>query len=191
LTPATGFDIIAIGGSAGSLPVMGKLIRAFPPEMKTPVILVLHRLKNVHSELNKLMSADRQIIEPEDKEQVKPGCIYLAPQNYHLLVEPDGTFSLDYSELVHYSRPAIDETFFSVAAAYGRRALGILLSGANSDGAAGLLRIVKNGGTGIAQDPEEAEFEIMPLAAIELSHKIDVMRTDDIATFIRSKYTNK
>ncbi|WP_255578475.1 chemotaxis protein CheB [Chitinophaga sp. sic0106] len=191
MKPATGFDIIAIGGSAGSLPVMGKLVRELPPDMKTPVILVLHRLKNVYSELNKLMSTNRPIIEPEDKEPVKPGCIYLAPQNYHLLVEPDNTFSLDYSELVHYSRPAIDETFFSIAATYGRGALGILLSGANSDGAAGLLRIVKNGGTGIAQDPEEADFDIMPLAAIELSNKIDVMRTDEIATFIRTKYTNK
>ncbi|MBV7531459.1 chemotaxis protein CheB [Chitinophaga sp. sic0106] len=170
---------------------MGKLVRELPPDMKTPVILVLHRLKNVYSELNKLMSTNRPIIEPEDKEPVKPGCIYLAPQNYHLLVEPDNTFSLDYSELVHYSRPAIDETFFSIAATYGRGALGILLSGANSDGAAGLLRIVKNGGTGIAQDPEEADFDIMPLAAIELSNKIDVMRTDEIATFIRTKYTNK
>ncbi|MBV8251734.1 MAG: chemotaxis protein CheB [Chitinophaga sp.] len=188
---STRFDIIAIGGSAGSLSVVARLLKALPGEMDTPVVLIMHRLKNVSSELNRLLAFGRPIQEPEDKERMKAGHIYLAPQNYHLLLEADGTFSLDYSELVHYSRPAIDESFYSIADAYGKRALGILLSGANADGAEGLARIVKNGGAGIVQDPMEAEFRIMPQAAIDMSADIKIMKTDEIISFIKDQYHTK
>ncbi len=159
--------------------------------MNTPVVLIMHRLKNVSSELNRLLAFGRPIREPEDKERMQPGHVYLAPQNYHLLLEADGTFSLDYSELVHYSRPAIDESFFSIADGYRQRALGILLSGASADGAEGLARIVKSGGIGIVQDPTEAEFRIMPQAAIDVSANINIMTTDEIITYIRTQYYTK
>ncbi|RAJ82057.1 two-component system chemotaxis response regulator CheB [Chitinophaga dinghuensis] len=188
---STRFDIIAIGGSAGSLAVVARLLKSLPGEMNIPVVLIMHRLKNVSSELNRLLAFGRPIQEPEDKQRMESGHIYLAPQNYHLLLESDGTFSLDYSELVHYSRPAIDESFFSIADAYGQRALGILLSGASADGAEGLARIVKSGGIGIVQDPAEAEFRIMPQAAIDLSAKINIMTTDEIITYIRTQYHTK
>ncbi|MFB6457377.1 chemotaxis protein CheB [Chitinophaga sp. Hz27] len=185
---ATEIDIIAIGGSAGSLPVMGRIIRQLPDTLKVPVVLIVHRLKNVNSELGRLLSGDKIIIEPEDKEPIKKNQIYLAPQNYHLLIEADHTFSLDYSEPVNFSRPSIDESFYSVADAYGARSVGILLSGANNDGAAGLLSIVNAGGIGIAQQPAEAEFSIMPQAAIDLSSNIKIMREAEIISYIL-KYT--
>ncbi|NIG54222.1 chemotaxis protein CheB [Chitinophaga sp. Cy-1792] len=181
-------DIIAIGGSAGSLPVIGRIIRQLPAVPEVPVVLIIHRLKNVNSELGRLLAGDKTIIEPEDKEPVQQNQIYLAPQNYHLLIEADNTFSLDYSEPVNFSRPSIDESFFSIADKYGSRALGILLSGANNDGAAGLLSIVRAGGTGIVQDPAEAEFGVMPQAAIDLSAAIKVLHEDEIISYIL-KYT--
>lgn len=161
------FDIITIGGSAGSLPAVRAIIDALPRPLKVPVVIVLHRIRNVQSEMKRLLSDKQMIIEPEDKDWIQPGLIYLAPQNYHLLVEADKSFMLDYSEPLHYSRPSINVTFMSVAEVYGPRALGILLSGANADGAEGLCRIIGAGGTGIVQDPKTAEFSIMPQSAID------------------------
>lgn len=178
------YDIITIGGSAGSIAVLTSILDALPDHLQVPVVIVLHRLRNVQSEMGRLLSAKRRIIEPEDKEAVKPRNIYLAPQNYHLMLEADKTFMLDYSELVNYSRPSIDMTFSSVADVYGSRALAILLSGANKDGAAGMRDIVAAGGTGIVQDPATAAFVAMPQAALEMSKGIHVLSVEDIIKFI-------
>ena len=178
------FDIITIGGSAGSLAVLTGILDALPEKMRMPVVIILHRLKNVESEMGRFLSADKNIAEPEDKETVKDYHLYLAPQNYHLMIEADKTFMLDYSELVNYSRPSIDMTFSSIADAYGSRALGILLSGANKDGAAGLCQIIAAGGTGIAQDPQTAAFEVMPRSAIDLCRDVKVLSIDEIIKFI-------
>jgi two-component system chemotaxis response regulator CheB len=175
-----------IGGSAGSMPVLVALLRQLPSPFPMPVVIVLHRLKNVESELGRLLSVRQTIVEPEDKEALLPGSIYLAPQNYHLLIEEDGTFSLDYSEPVNYSRPAIDLSFSSAASVYGSQVLGILLSGANKDGAAGLCRIAAAGGTGIAQDPATAEFSMMPQAALDLCAGIQCMRVNDIILYLKN-----
>lgn len=180
-----GYDIIVIGGSAGSLSVITSILDGLPDQLRPPVIIVLHRLKNVESEMGRLLSANKFIVEPEDKEPVKDYHLYLAPQNYHLMVEADKTFMLDYSELVNYSRPSIDMTFSSVAETYGSRALGILLSGANKDGAAGLCQMMAAGATGLVQDPETASFEVMPRSAIELCRDIKVLSIDEIIKFIK------
>lgn len=178
------YDIIAIGGSAGSIAVLTSILDALPDYVQTPIVIVLHRLRNVQSEMGRLLSSRRRIIEPEDKEAIKPRNIYLAPQNYHLMLEADKTFMLDYSELVNYSRPSIDMTFSCVAEVYGNRALGILLSGANKDGAEGMCEIMNAGGTGIVQDPATAAFEAMPQSALDLCQGIHILSVENIIKFI-------
>ncbi|MET6997991.1 chemotaxis protein CheB [Chitinophaga defluvii] len=178
------YDIITIGGSAGSIPILIDLLDGMPDYFSQSVIIVLHRLKNVQSEMDRLLSVKQRITEPEDKEMIVQGGIYLAPQNYHLQVEDDHSFSLDYSELVNYSRPSIDVAFSSIAAVYRSRVLGILLSGANKDGAAGLSCIISAGGTGIVQDPQTALYGEMPQSAIEINNNVKVMDVGEIISFI-------
>ncbi len=159
-------EIIVIGGSAGSVRVLIDLLEMLPATLPVALIIVLHRPKNVLSELDTVLSRpDRLVREPVDKEPVRPGNIYLAPQNYHLLID-EGLFGLDSSEPVNYSRPAIDVTFESVADAFGGRVMGILLSGSNQDGTLGLTRIINRGGIGIVQCPASAEFTEMPRSAL-------------------------
>ena len=167
---APSIEIVVIGGSAGSIPIISDILQALPKPFNGTVILVVHRLKNTPSELHKLfLGTDNSCVvcEPNDKDPVRSGYVYLAPQNYHLLVEADETFSLDYSEPVHFSRPSIDVTFESVARVYTNRVMAILLSGANRDGADGLGRILSFGGEAIIQEPTTATYAAMPLAANE------------------------
>lgn len=145
----TNIELITIGGSAGSLPVVLKIIKSLPASFKVPIVIVIHRQRNVSSELVKILnnsSASKKIIEPDDKETIGDSCIYLAPQNYHLLIEKDRTFSLDYSEAVLFSRPSIDVTFESAARVYKKKLAAVLLTGANSDGTTGLSTVVHRGG---------------------------------------------
>lgn len=183
------YDMVLIGGSAGSLPVIAGVLQELRQDFNFTIVIVVHRLKNVNSEMGPLLSVHRgglYIREPEDKEPVRKQCVYLAPQNYHLLVEDDHSFSLDYSELVHYSRPALDVTFESAAAVYGSRCIGIVLSGANRDGADGLRAISEAGGRTLVQDPATAEYDSMPNAAIAVNPGVQVMTPDRIIEFIRS-----
>ena len=180
------YSILVIGGSAGSMSVLVELLNQLPSPFPIPVVIILHRLKNVESELDKLLSIRQPIAEPVDKEPLLQGNIYLAPQNYHLLIEEDGSFSLDYAEPVNFSRPAIDLTFSSAASVFGARSLGILLSGANKDGAAGLCRIIRAGGKGIAQRPDTAGFSIMPQAAIDLCRGVQPMTIKGMIDFLRN-----
>jgi two-component system chemotaxis response regulator CheB len=179
-------EILVIGGSAGSLQVLRELLNAVPQHTKYAVLVVIHRLKNVTSELEKIISDNKTIHEPEDKEPIRPGHIYLAPQNYHLLIENDRTFSLDYSEAVNFSRPSIDVTFESVATVYRESAVAILLSGANNDGAVGIKYILEANGMAIVQDPETAEYPAMPLAAIEKNKKLPAHTPAFITNYIRA-----
>lgn len=181
-------DIVAIGGSAGSIPLIMNLLKDLPKKFDFAIVIVIHRLKNVPSEMNQLLSFISQGIEvkePDDKEAIEKQCIYLAPQNYHLLIEKDYTFSLDYSEPILYSRPSIDPTFESIADVYTNRAVGILLSGANTDGSQGLAEIVRQGGTGIAQEPATAEYPIMPQAALTKHKNIIALTPTQISQFIQ------
>ncbi len=182
-------EIVAIGGSAGSMPVIAAIVDAIPADFNYTIVIILHRLKNVFSEMDRLLAYNRhdlKIGEPEDKEAIKKQHIYLAPQNYHLLVEEDKTFSLDYSELVNYSRPSIDVTFESIAHVFGRKAVCILLSGANKDGAVGLSKVIDKGGTAIVQDPDTAEFASMPRAGIHVNKNVLIQTPVDIVSYIQS-----
>jgi two-component system, chemotaxis family, protein-glutamate methylesterase/glutaminase len=179
--------VIVIGGSAGSFPVLIAMLKQLPVDFPIPIVIVLHRQRNVISEMNKILGAiyqHKQIIEPDDKDAVNDCCIYLAPQNYHLLFELDKTFSLDYSEVVKYSRPSIDVTFESAALVYGSNTIGILLSGANNDGAHGMRIIKESGGITIAQDPASAEYPFMPAAAIEQNTVVNIFSPEQITSYL-------
>ncbi len=161
---------VVIGGSAGSLKVLLRILPGLDPHLLSPIIIVLHRQNGHHSTLAQLLGERCRLIvkEAEDKETLLNGIVYLAPADYHLLVEKDYSLSLDGSEKIRWSRPSIDVTFQSVAEVFGAKTLGILLSGANDDGASGLVDIQLAGGTIIIQDPLNAEMPVMPLAALNL-----------------------
>jgi len=177
----TGIDIVVIGGSSGSIGIITSIVNALPAGFNIPVIIIIHRKKNVTSELKRTLSSiSRKVTEPEDKERITDGGIYLAPQNYHLLIEHERIFSLDYSEPEHFSRPSIDVTFLSVAEVYKHSALAILLSGANRDGAAGIAGITARGGRAIVQDPATAEYPLMPEAAIKNNINVEIHSPQNI-----------
>jgi two-component system chemotaxis response regulator CheB len=178
--------VVIVGGSAGSLSPTLKIVQSLPERFGYALIFVLHRQRNVSSEMSALLSAGRRhkICEPDDKATIEENSIYLAPQNYHLLLERERSFSLDYSEPVLYSRPSINVTLESAALAYGPNASGIILSGANADGSAGLTAIIAAGGTGLIHDPEEAEYPAMPGAAVKQNPKAEIKSLSAIVNYL-------
>lgn len=180
-------SLVVIGGSAGSLPILMQVIKKLPSSF-VPLVIVIHRQRNVLSELTKIFSEANvkiAIVEPEDKELIKGSTVYIAPQNYHLLIERDYTFSLDYSEAIQFSRPSIDVTFESASRVFGHNLAAVLLSGANNDGTIGLTHVIQKGGMAIVQDPATAEFPAMPLHAINASDHIKVWDPENICAFIK------
>jgi two-component system, chemotaxis family, protein-glutamate methylesterase/glutaminase len=183
------YKVLIIGGSAGSFQVVTKILSKLPANFPLPVVLALHRLKHVRHGFVEALSikSTLPVVEPIDKEAIKPGKIYLAPANYHLYIELAGKFALSTEEPVNHSRPAIDLTFITGAYNYKEKTLGIILSGANKDGALGLKKVKDWGGTTIVQDPAEAQMPTMPIAAIDKTSKVDhVLKTDDIIKFLNS-----
>ncbi|WP_461079598.1 chemotaxis protein CheB [Spirosoma flavus] len=162
-------QMLLIGGSTGSIEVLIQLLPALKAPLSFALVLVVHRKNTADSTLVNLLSLKTAIPlqEVDDKDPILPGTIYLAPADYHLLIEKDMTFSLDDSEKINYSRPSIDVTFESAADVFGPSLIGILLSGANTDGTAGLNAIKKAGGVTVVQKPETAQVAFMPQQAIE------------------------
>ncbi len=162
--------VIIFGGSAGSIEVIMNIFPFIPEDYPFAIVVVLHRKNTVEHHLEDVLSRKVKIpvIEIQDKMQLKPAHIYIAPGDYHLLVDETGLCTLDYSEKVNYSRPSIDVTFDCFANAFGNRCIGILLSGANSDGAESLKKIQDHGVLTIVQSPESAAVATMPMAAINL-----------------------
>src|SRR5688572_2064741 len=162
------YSIVAIGGSAGSLPIILQIIGALSLPCNVSFLVVVHRKISADSILVDLLAdrTDMEVREVEDKDAIQPGVVYIAPADYHLLIENEKIFALDGSEKVNYSRPSIDVTFSSIAEVFGSRAVGILLSGANADGAGGLAALKQAGGLSIVQDPSTAEVGYMPEQAI-------------------------
>ncbi len=165
---------------------MSKILSGLPVEFKLPIIIVLHRLKNVESELPRLIAkyTHLPVKEIDEKEQILPGYVYIAPANYHVLVEEDKTFSLDVSELVHYSRPSLDVSFKSAAQVYKNKLIGVILTGANRDGSEGLGEIKNKGGLTIVQDPAEAEVDTMPKAAIKNTQVDHILTLEGIKNML-------
>ncbi|EMR01804.1 Chemotaxis response regulator protein-glutamate methylesterase [Cesiribacter andamanensis AMV16] len=149
---------------------------------------MLHRLRNNDSDLQSVYARKLalQVQEIEEKETLAPGNVYIAPPNYHVLLEKDLSFSLDSSELENFSRPSIDVTFASAARVLGKGVAGILLSGANSDGSKGLKAIAEKGGLAIVQDPAEAEVATMPAAGLRLTPACRVFTLQKIQDFLTS-----
>ena len=180
------YKAIVIGGSAGSFQGVVKILSCLPPDFELPIILCLHRLKHVRNGFVEALSikSTKPVIEPHDKESIKKGRVYLAPSNYHLSVELGNSFSLSTEEMINNSRPSIDVTLESAAYVFRHRLIGILLSGANSDGAVGMKRIKDRGGLTIIQDPEECMIKTMPTAALNLTEIDYILNTEDITKFI-------
>ena len=161
-----GLDLVAVGCSWGGLAAAGRLLEALPDAFVVPTVIVQHR-SEAPSALAELLSRHtaRPVAEPDDKEEVRPGHVYVAPPGYHLLVDRS-RFSLATEAPVRYSRPSVDVLFESAAGAYGRRLAAVVLTGANDDGAAGLARVAAVGGLAMVQDPATAERSAMPAAAL-------------------------
>ena len=182
------YKVVVIGGSAGSLEIIMDIVKALPPNPNAVVIIVIHRKSDYDSMLRDLLShkTTLPVTDVEDKEGIRRNRIYIAPPDYHLLIENETTFCLDYSEKVHYSRPSIDVTFESVADVFGSMVIGILLSGSNADGAQGLCVIKEKGGQTIVQNPETAEVGFMPQQAINRGCADHIINREDIPSKILS-----
>lgn len=161
------FELVVIGTSLGGLQALQVLLKGLPKSFPASVAIVQHRYQDSDNTLRRLLQlySALPIIEPEDKELIMPGRVYLAPANYHLLVESDN-FALSTEAPVCYARPSVDVLFESAADAYAEKVIGVILTGANHDGAQGLARIKACGGLTVVQDPATAESRIMPEAAI-------------------------
>lgn len=181
-------EVLLLGGSAGSFKLVFRVVKHFLPQLEKTVIIITHRKRNFKSEIEQLFADNSKLCIKEitDKEPVKKNTIYLAPPNYHTLIEKGGYFSLDVSDDVWYSKPSIDVTFESAADAYQDRCTAILFSGANQDGAEGLLKLRKSGSLTIAQNPDEAEMADMPRAAISIDAAEFILSTDDIFELLES-----
>jgi len=179
--------MIIIGGSAGSLDIILKIVGNLPINKSYACVIIVHRKPSSESILQDLFSSKTllPVKEVEDKEMIVPGTIYLAPADYHLLFENKTTFSLDASEKIHFSRPSIDVSFESASQVFRDLAVGILLSGANADGAAGLQKIEAAGGLIIIQDPETAEVGYMPAQGLKLTQNAEVVPGYEIGNYLK------
>jgi len=161
-------ELVAIGASLGGLNALFAVLRSLPPDLPVPIVMVQHRGTASDGALVDLLQKTTQlrVVEADDKVALEPGTLYVAPPDYHLLVEDRGSLALSTEAPVRSARPSIDVLFETAADAYGRTLVGVLLTGASADGAAGLARIKARGGRAIVQDPETAECATMPAAGI-------------------------
>ncbi len=170
------YSIVGIGSSWGGLVAMSKLLGSLPGGFTLPIVIVQHRSNDSDGLLADLLqdATDLTVSEVEDKDPLTPGTVHIAPANYHVLID-DGFLSLSLEEPVRFSRPSIDVMFSSAADTYGSGAIGVVLTGANDDGARGLSDIVKRGGRALVQDPRSAEIAIMPNAAVKAVPNAEVL----------------
>ena len=178
--------LIVVGGSAGALDLMLDIARALPEPLLSPMVVVLHLQPNQPSLVPDLLarSCRRPVREVEDKVVMQPQTIYVAPPNYHVLVERDRSLALSVDPPVHWSRPSIDVLFETAAEAWTNRLVGVVMTGANSDGAEGLRSIRARGGTAVVQDPAGAYAPAMPQAALDLAGADHCVPLDDIAPLL-------
>lgn len=181
------YGIVVVGASLGGLHAVSELLDVLPDEVGLPVVLAQHRSADADRDsLEHLLRRHtrRPVVEAGDKDPVRPQHVYVAPPDYHLLVEAEGSFALSTGERVQYARPSVDVLFESAADAYGERTIGIVLTGANADGAAGLLAIRDVGGVAIVQDPETAEARQMPDAAIRATAADAILPVREMGKFL-------
>jgi two-component system, chemotaxis family, protein-glutamate methylesterase/glutaminase len=159
--------IVVIGASVGGLSAIKIVLQNLPVDLASPIIVVQHRHPDSRDKLRDILQEDTslKVREVEDKDEILPGYVYLAPADYHLLVE-SGLFALSTDEPVSYARPSIDVLFESAADIYGKQVIGVILTGANEDGVQGLKMVKLHFGFAIVQEPTTAECSVMPQAAI-------------------------
>jgi two-component system, chemotaxis family, protein-glutamate methylesterase/glutaminase len=181
-------DAVVIGASAGGVEALSVLLPALAPRLSPPVFIVVHLPRSPPSVLAEIFTRKCAVPvrEAEDKEAVSPGTVYFAPNNYHLLLDRGPQLSLSADDPVHHSRPSIDVLFESAAEIYGARLLGIILSGANEDGALGLAAIHDAGGVTVVQSPQEARAPNMVLSALKLRPADRVLPLNEIADMLRT-----
>jgi two-component system chemotaxis response regulator CheB len=174
--------LIVIGGSAGSFSMVLKILPHLDVKLQVPVVTVFHRKSSDDTTLIEVLSTRTcfEVSEIEDKAGISPNVFYIAPADYHVLIEKDYTFTLDDSEKINYSRPSIDVTFESAADVYGANLVCILLSGANADGVNGLKIAKQKGGCVIVQDPAFAEVPYMPQQAMTHVTPDYILRPDNV-----------
>jgi len=177
---------IIIGGSAGSFKIISRMIPALKPGFTFPIVICVHRQRTASDSFIVALGNNRAvpISEASDQGEIAVGNVYVAPANLHLVFRNPGAFATHSEEPVNYSRPSIDVTFLSAAEIYREKVIGILLSGANSDGAEGMKAISEAGGITIVQDPLDAEIPLMPQSAVDSFQPTYVMTADKIINFI-------
>ena len=180
------YELIAVGGSWGGLRATGTLLEGIPGELEQPIVVALHRAPDSKRGLLESLlrhHTSRTVAEPDDKDPIVARHVYVAPPDYHLLVE-HGRFALSVEARVQYARPSIDVLLASAAESFRERCVGVVLTGANADGAAGLARIVQLGGTAIVQDPATAVRTEMPRAALAAVPTAQVAAPESIASLL-------
>ena len=184
----TAMKAVVIGGSAGALQTLSTILRDLPASYGLPIFITVHVPPDRSSVLAELLQSKCQIRvrEAQDKEPISAGTAYIAPPDYHLLVEKGGTLALSSDEPVFYSRPAIDVLFESAADAYGSAVVGVVLSGASSDGAKGLKSIERAGGVAMVEDPGSAYASTMPKAALDICDEAEICTPDQLAAYLKS-----
>jgi len=182
---ALAYEIVVVGTSWGGLAALRALVEGFPPEYALPTAIVQHRHKDSDAMLARYLQDHTRlrVCEVEDKQPIESGRVYVAPANYHMLVDR-GHFSLSTEAPVRFSRPSIDVALISAADAYSHRAVGVVLTGANADGASGLTRIASVGGMAVVQEPATAEMPVMPAAALKAVPTARVFPLERIAAFL-------
>lgn len=180
--------VVVIGCSAGGFTLVFDIISKLPKNFPIPVIVVIHRSRKHKSSIEEILNNKSKVMVKVagDKDQLKRGNVYFAPSDYHLLLEPDESITLDCSEPVLFSRPSIDVTFESVADVFNDQMIAILLSGANSDGANGICYIHRKNGFIVVQDPESAEVRTMPEAAIAKCSADLILSNAEIFSFMEN-----
>jgi two-component system, chemotaxis family, protein-glutamate methylesterase/glutaminase len=179
---------IVIGASAGGVEALSVLLPAMPAGLQAPVFVVLHLPRERPSLLAEIFAhkCALQVKEAEDKMRVAPGTVYFAPPDYHLLLDAGPRLALSVDELVHFSRPSIDVLFESAADIYAERLMGIILTGANVDGAAGLAAIHRAGGITVVQEPQSAQVPLMALSALKITAADFVLPLEEIAGLLQT-----
>jgi two-component system, chemotaxis family, protein-glutamate methylesterase/glutaminase len=180
------YELIVVGASWGGLEAVGRLLADIRDDIRQPIVVAQHRHPSAPSAgLSELLHLriKRPVQDVEDKMPIEPTNVYIAPSDYHLLVEA-GTFALSVDERVQYARPSIDVLFESASLAYGSSLIGIILTGANEDGAAGLAAVKERGGVAIVQEPAGATRRTMPDAAIAATVADAVLPLEEIGAFL-------
>lgn len=181
-------ECVVIGASSGGLDVLIKLLQALPVHYQIPTVAILHQRPNRSSGVPEMLSkyTHMTVQEPEDKQGIEPGHFYVAPPNYHLLIDPERVFSLSIDAPLNFCRPSIDMAFQSAAEVYRDALVGCVLTGANSDGGQGARYIKDHNGHVLVQNPKQATVDSMPLAAIAAADVDDILDIEDIAKRLAS-----